>query len=218
MKVPGNGAGKARVRGPPTACALGTSLDIVQRLLLLYSKGKCELFQGNWNGCIRNSPRGANKRRKGFCSKDDLHEQKHISWGSARICLWSTVYAVSPYIFFSVASPLSLSLSLNDSCTSCLIDLFFQYLSSCKHRECYSKFNHPNIVRLHWIQWDPPRLRIILELMEGGDLRSFLREARPTHVSRFVFRQLWRLILFCFRKIWIHSICAFWTSSTSLWT
>ncbi|KAK6755397.1 hypothetical protein RB195_014020 [Necator americanus] len=43
------------------------------------------------------------------------------------------------------------------------------------------KFNHPNIVRLHWIQWEPPRLRIILELMEGGDLRSFLREARPTH-------------------------------------
>ncbi|CAJ0590574.1 unnamed protein product [Cylicocyclus nassatus] len=42
------------------------------------------------------------------------------------------------------------------------------------------KFNHPNIVRLHWIQWDPPRLRIILELMEGGDLRSFLRDARPT--------------------------------------
>ncbi|PIO60032.1 hypothetical protein TELCIR_18488, partial [Teladorsagia circumcincta] len=42
------------------------------------------------------------------------------------------------------------------------------------------KFNHPNIVRLHWIQWDPPRLRIILEFMGGGDLRSFLREARPT--------------------------------------
>ncbi|EYB92981.1 hypothetical protein Y032_0187g1104 [Ancylostoma ceylanicum] len=42
------------------------------------------------------------------------------------------------------------------------------------------KFNHPNIVHLHWIQWDPPRLRIILELMEGGDLRSFLRDARPT--------------------------------------
>ncbi|KAL6741728.1 hypothetical protein Aduo_014955 [Ancylostoma duodenale] len=42
------------------------------------------------------------------------------------------------------------------------------------------KFNHPNIVRLHWIQWDPPRLRIILELMEGGDLRSFLRDARPS--------------------------------------
>ncbi|KAK5981913.1 hypothetical protein GCK32_002452 [Trichostrongylus colubriformis] len=30
------------------------------------------------------------------------------------------------------------------------------------------KFNHPNIVRLHWIQWDPPRLRIILEFMGGG--------------------------------------------------
>ncbi|VDM84550.1 unnamed protein product, partial [Strongylus vulgaris] len=49
------------------------------------------------------------------------------------------------------------------------------------------KFNHPNIVRLHWIQWDPPRLRIILELMEGGDLRSFLRDARPTqeHANPF---------------------------------
>ncbi|WKY09899.1 hypothetical protein Q1695_002337 [Nippostrongylus brasiliensis] len=42
------------------------------------------------------------------------------------------------------------------------------------------KFNHPNIVRLHWIQWDPPRLRIVLEYMGGGDLRTYLREARPT--------------------------------------
>lgn len=79
---------------------------------------------------------------------------------------------------------------------------------------CYfSKFNHPNVVRLHWIQWDPPRLRIILEFMGGGDLRSFLREARPTQVGRFFCNALMYLMDFIFRITSIRMICEFQISS-----
>ena len=49
----------------------------------------------------------------------------------------------------------------------------------------YSKFNHPNIVRFIGICFEKhPRL-IVLELLEGGDLKTFLRESRPKPVSSY---------------------------------
>ncbi|XP_050988520.1 proto-oncogene tyrosine-protein kinase ROS isoform X2 [Labeo rohita] len=47
---------------------------------------------------------------------------------------------------------------------------------------CYaiSQFNHPNILRLIGVCLRNEPHYLILELMEGGDLRSYLRGARPT--------------------------------------
>ncbi|XP_050406861.2 leukocyte tyrosine kinase receptor [Patella vulgata] len=42
-----------------------------------------------------------------------------------------------------------------------------------------SKFSHPNIVSFIGVCFDKEPRFIILELLEGGDVRSFLRESRP---------------------------------------
>ncbi|BFZ12179.1 hypothetical protein BsWGS_15218 [Bradybaena similaris] len=42
-----------------------------------------------------------------------------------------------------------------------------------------SKFNHPNIVKLIGVCFEQRPHYLVLELLEGGDLKSFLRQARP---------------------------------------
>ncbi|XP_060072468.1 ALK tyrosine kinase receptor-like [Ylistrum balloti] len=42
-----------------------------------------------------------------------------------------------------------------------------------------SKFNHPNIVKLLGVCFQSHPRYIIIELLEGGDLKTFLRESRP---------------------------------------
>jgi len=46
-----------------------------------------------------------------------------------------------------------------------------------------SKFDHANIVKLVGVCFDTRPYYIVLELLEGGDLKTFLRQVRPTHVS-----------------------------------
>ena len=45
-----------------------------------------------------------------------------------------------------------------------------------------SKFNHPNIVHFIGVCFEKHPRFIILELLAGGDLKSFLRESRPKPV------------------------------------
>ena len=47
-----------------------------------------------------------------------------------------------------------------------------------------SNFKHEHILRLLGVCLDNDPQFIILELMEGGDLLSYLRASRPTPVSR----------------------------------
>lgn len=49
----------------------------------------------------------------------------------------------------------------------------------------FSKFSHPNIVRFLGISTDSldQSMYLLLELMEGGDLRTFIRESRPKQVK-----------------------------------
>lgn len=46
-----------------------------------------------------------------------------------------------------------------------------------------SKFNHPNIVHFIGVCFEKHPRFIILELLAGGDLKTFLRESRPKPVS-----------------------------------
>ncbi|CAM1297504.1 ALK (predicted), partial [Pycnogonum litorale] len=46
-----------------------------------------------------------------------------------------------------------------------------------------SKFNHPNIVRFIGVCFEKLPRFIVLELLSGGDLKSFLRESRPKPVK-----------------------------------
>lgn len=46
-----------------------------------------------------------------------------------------------------------------------------------------SKFNHPNIVHFIGVCFDKHPRFIILELLAGGDLKTFLRESRPKPVG-----------------------------------
>ena len=50
-----------------------------------------------------------------------------------------------------------------------------------------SKFNHPNIVHFIGVCFEKHPRFIILELLAGGDLKSFLRESRPKPVSQNLF-------------------------------
>lgn len=49
-----------------------------------------------------------------------------------------------------------------------------------------SKFNHPNIVHFIGVCFDKHPRFIILELLAGGDLKSFLRESRPKPVGNII--------------------------------
>jgi anaplastic lymphoma kinase len=46
-----------------------------------------------------------------------------------------------------------------------------------------SKFNHGNIVHFIGVCFDKHPKFIVLELLAGGDLKTFLRESRPKPVS-----------------------------------
>ena len=46
----------------------------------------------------------------------------------------------------------------------------------------FSKFDHPNIVKFVGVCFEKHPRFIILELLEGGDLKNFLRECRPKEV------------------------------------
>lgn len=46
-----------------------------------------------------------------------------------------------------------------------------------------SNFKHKHILRMIGVCFDLDALYIIMELMEGGDLLSFLRQSRPLDVS-----------------------------------
>ena len=46
-----------------------------------------------------------------------------------------------------------------------------------------SKFNHPNIVQFIGVCFDKHPRFIVLELLAGGDLKTFLRDSRPKPVS-----------------------------------
>ena len=47
-----------------------------------------------------------------------------------------------------------------------------------------SKFQHPNIVRFIGVCFEKHPRYIVLELLEGGDLKTFLRDSRPKPVSK----------------------------------
>lgn len=55
-------------------------------------------------------------------------------------------------------------------------------MATCSPVLC-SKFNHQNIVRCIGVSLQALPRFILLELMAGGDLKSFLRETRPRPVS-----------------------------------
>lgn len=44
---------------------------------------------------------------------------------------------------------------------------------------CFSQFDHQNIVKFYGVSFEQKPKYIILEYLEGGDLRNFLRENRP---------------------------------------
>ena len=59
-----------------------------------------------------------------------------------------------------------------------------------------SKFNHPNIVHFIGVCFDKHPRFIVLELLAGGDLKTFLRDSRPKPVSALFFRlQLFYFLL-----------------------
>lgn len=51
----------------------------------------------------------------------------------------------------------------------------------------YSNFNHLNIVKVLGVCLDNDPIYIIMELMPGGDLLKFLREAKRDHVSYLLY-------------------------------
>ena len=56
------------------------------------------------------------------------------------------------------------------------------------------KFSHPNIVHLIGVCFDEHPRYIISELLAGGDLKSFLIESRPEHVSPYFFHNIFMTI------------------------
>lgn len=53
-----------------------------------------------------------------------------------------------------------------------------------------SKFDHPNIVHFIGVCFDRHPRYIVIELLAGGDLKTFLRENRPKPVSIFIIYNL----------------------------
>ena len=59
-----------------------------------------------------------------------------------------------------------------------------------------SKFNHPNIVQFIGVCFDKHPRFIVLELLAGGDLKTFLRDSRPKPVNaHFIFPR--KLFYYC---------------------
>ena len=48
----------------------------------------------------------------------------------------------------------------------------------------FSKFMHKNVVKCLGVCFQELPKYIVLELLQGGDLRTFLRESRPTRVNK----------------------------------
>ena len=68
-----------------------------------------------------------------------------------------------------------------------------------------SKFNHPNIVHFIGVCFEKHPRFIILELLAGGDLKSFLRESRPKPVSflfLFVMTSKHKFVVYKLQQIW----------------
>lgn len=64
----------------------------------------------------------------------------------------------------------------------------------------FSKFNHPNIVKVLGVCVDNDPVYIIMELMPAGDLLKFLRDAKRDHVGFLLM-----IILWCFVDItWLY--------------
>ena len=51
-----------------------------------------------------------------------------------------------------------------------------------------SKFHHENVVRLIGVNFKTQPRMILLELLDGGDVKTFLRDSRPTAVSYVMWR------------------------------
>lgn len=74
------------------------------------------------------------------------------------------------------------SINFNEHCFYVLYDIL-----AILQLSILSKFSHPNIVRFLGISTDEmdQSMYLLLELMEGGDLRTFIRESRPKQVCLF---------------------------------
>ena len=56
-------------------------------------------------------------------------------------------------------------------------------LNDCLTVRACSKFHHANVVRLVGVCFKSQPRMIVLELLAGGDVKTFLRDSRPTNVS-----------------------------------
>ena len=65
-----------------------------------------------------------------------------------------------------------------------------------------SKFNHPNIVHFIGVCFEKHPRFIILELLAGGDLKSFLRESRPKPVSTYILPTHLCILIICISHLW----------------
>uniref|UniRef100_A0AC35TS71 Protein kinase domain-containing protein n=1 Tax=Rhabditophanes sp. KR3021 TaxID=114890 RepID=A0AC35TS71_9BILA len=60
-----------------------------------------------------------------------------------------------------------------------------------------NKYPHPNIVSLLGVVFEPTANFIVIELMEGGDLKTFLRECRPRSIDRIMNIDMYDLNIIC---------------------
>ena len=70
----------------------------------------------------------------------------------------------------------------------------------------YSKFLHPNIVKFIGVCFDCHPRYIILELLEGGDLKTFLREMRPKPTSLKVYTLLFVKPMYTCNRFHYHQL------------
>ncbi|XP_059618544.1 protein sevenless isoform X2 [Phlebotomus argentipes] len=80
-----------------------------------------------------------------------------------------------------------------------------------------SNFKHEHILRLIGVCFDLDSLYIIMELMQGGDLLSFLRQSRPSMVSIYQWI-VGREIHKCLLSRTFHLPSRFWISFPCAWT
>lgn len=89
------------------------------------------------------------------------------------------------------------------------IKILTRFLSLSCYPAClfspFSKFNHPNIVKQLGVCLLNEPQYIILELMEGGDLLTYLRKARMTSVGNgvhsigYIMQMTYKFVLFSFK-------------------